>query len=347
MGTKEYIEWIDIAKGIGILLVIAGHTICLKISSPLYAFHMPLFFLLSGLVYNNDKYSKASAFFPTKTKQILKPWAIMWTISLLVCLIIPEWKEALSFKEIIKEFYTTNSNNVQNSSLWYLLCLYVMFILYFFINKIKRSTKTLLLFSIIAIFLPLLKYIEYGIDEYIISMPEKRLPFKLDTALVALVFFCIGSWYKNEIKNFIEKEKSWILLFLYIPFIYIIAYLNGWTNLNSYDFGHIFLLFYPIAFLGIAIVLSWSYKISNSQLKWIRSILIFYGKNSLIIFGLQSLYIRLYLFFFNKVTGLDMVLYANNPWYHQIDSFVVVAFILSPLTVFFFTFLRKKGLNIL
>jgi acyltransferase len=108
MGTKEYIEWIDIAKGIGILLVIAGHTICLKISSPLYAFHMPLFFLLSGLVYNNDKYSKASAFFPTKTKQILKPWAIMWTISLLVCLIIPEWKEALSFKEIIKEFYTTN-----------------------------------------------------------------------------------------------------------------------------------------------------------------------------------------------------------------------------------------------
>ncbi len=235
----------------------------------------------------------------------------MWTISLLVCLIIPEWKEALSFKEIIKEFYTTNSNNVQNSSLWYLLCLYVMFILYFFINKIKRSTKTLLLFSIIAIFLPLLKYIEYGIDEYIISMPEKRLPFKLDTALVALVFFCIGSWYKNEIKNFIEKEKSWILLFLYIPFIYIIAYLNGWTNLNSYDFGHIFLLFYPIAFLGIAIVLSWSYKISNSQLKWIRSILIFYGKNSLIIFGLQSLYIRLYLFFFNKVTGLDMVLYAN------------------------------------
>lgn len=338
MGTKEYIEWIDIAKGIGILLVIAGHTICLKISSPLYAFHMPLFFLLSGLVYNNDKYSKASAFFPTKTKQILKPWAIMWTISLLVCLIIPEWKEALSFKEIIKEFYTTNSNNVQNSSLWYLLCLYVMFILYFFINKIKRSTKTLLLFSIIAIFLPLLKYIEYGIDEYIISMPEKRLPFKLDTALVALVFFCIGSWYKNEIKNFIEKEKSWILLFLYIPFIYIIAYLNGWTNLNSYDFGHIFLLFYPIAFLGIAIVLSWSYKISNSQLKWIRSILIFYGKNSLIIFGLQSLYIRLYLFFFNKVTGLDMVLYANNPWYHQIGSFVVVAFILSPLTVFFLYF---------
>lgn len=175
MVTKQYVEWIDIAKGIGILLVIAGHTIYLGISSPLYAFHMPLFFLLSGLVYDKNKYSKASVFFPAKTKQILKPWGIMWIISLLVCLIIPEWREALSLRIIIKEFYTTNSNNVQNSSLWYLPCLYIMFILYFFISKIKRNAKTLLLLSIIAIFLPLLKYIEYGIDEYIISMPDKRL----------------------------------------------------------------------------------------------------------------------------------------------------------------------------
>lgn len=343
MVTKQYVEWIDIAKGIGILLVIAGHTIYLGISSPLYAFHMPLFFLLSGLVYDKNKYSKASVFFPAKTKQILKPWGIMWIISLLVCLIIPEWREALSLRIIIKEFYTTNSNNVQNSSLWYLPCLYIMFILYFFISKIKRNAKTLLLLSIIAIFLPLLKYIEYGIDEYIISMPDKRFPFKLDTALVALVFFCIGTWYKNKIRNLIEKERPWVLLYLSIPFIYIIAYLNGWTNLNSYDFGHIFLLFYPIALLGIAIILSWSYKISCCQLKWIRSVLVFYGRNSLIIFGLQSLYIRLYLLFFNKITGSEMILYANNPWYHQVGSFIVVTFILSPLTVFFFTVSRKNG----
>lgn len=347
MDTKKHIEWIDIAKGIGIMLVIAGHTICLGISRPIYAFHMPLFFFLSGLVFDNNKYSKFSVFFSVKTKQILKPWAIMWIISLLICLIVPEWREGLSLRTIIKEFYTTNSNNVQNSSLWYLLCMYIMFLLYFLISKVRRNTKILSLFVIIAILLPLLKYVEYGIDKYLISMPDKRLPFKLDTALIALVFFCIGTWYKNKIRNFIEKERSWTLLFICIPFIYIIAYINGWTNINSYEFGNFFLLFYPIAFLGISITLSLSYKISCSQLKSIKTCLIFYGKNSLIIFGFQSLYIRLYLLLFNKITTPEMLLYANNPWYHQVGSFIIVTFILSPITIFFFNFLRKRGLNIL
>jgi fucose 4-O-acetylase-like acetyltransferase len=51
------IEWVDTAKGIGILLVILGHTILLPfISVPIYAFHMPLFFLLSGLFIKANKY---------------------------------------------------------------------------------------------------------------------------------------------------------------------------------------------------------------------------------------------------------------------------------------------------
>lgn len=50
MDINKRIEWIDISKGLGMLLVIAGHTIALKYSSILYTFHMPLFFFLSGLV---------------------------------------------------------------------------------------------------------------------------------------------------------------------------------------------------------------------------------------------------------------------------------------------------------
>ena len=46
------LEWIDKAKGIGIILVILGHTICPpNIKFWLYSFHMPLFFFLSGYVF--------------------------------------------------------------------------------------------------------------------------------------------------------------------------------------------------------------------------------------------------------------------------------------------------------
>lgn len=43
---------IDIAKGVGIFLVVYGHTIKgTEFRTFLYAFHMPLFFVISGLFF--------------------------------------------------------------------------------------------------------------------------------------------------------------------------------------------------------------------------------------------------------------------------------------------------------
>lgn len=66
---KERIEYIDIAKGIGILLVIAGHLFAYRgpISRWIFSFHMPLFFILSGICYKMNsstilvEYKKKSA----------------------------------------------------------------------------------------------------------------------------------------------------------------------------------------------------------------------------------------------------------------------------------------------
>ena len=52
MGSKR-LDWIDIAKGIAIILVIVGHTV--PNPSPLrhaiFSFHMPLFFILAGYTF--------------------------------------------------------------------------------------------------------------------------------------------------------------------------------------------------------------------------------------------------------------------------------------------------------
>lgn len=41
---------IDIAKGIGIFLVVFGHVpLPMDLITPIYLFHMPLFFFLSGM----------------------------------------------------------------------------------------------------------------------------------------------------------------------------------------------------------------------------------------------------------------------------------------------------------
>lgn len=52
--TKQRIDYIDIAKGIGILLVLWGHLyVCDYVHSAIYLFHMPLFFFISGMFYWN------------------------------------------------------------------------------------------------------------------------------------------------------------------------------------------------------------------------------------------------------------------------------------------------------
>lgn len=50
VGTKRRIEYIDIAKALGVFLVLAGHTgLPLPFRSWIYSFHMPLFFFISGI----------------------------------------------------------------------------------------------------------------------------------------------------------------------------------------------------------------------------------------------------------------------------------------------------------
>lgn len=47
---KNRMTYLDMAKGIGILLMIVGHTISLGWQKDLiYSFHMPLFFVCSGM----------------------------------------------------------------------------------------------------------------------------------------------------------------------------------------------------------------------------------------------------------------------------------------------------------
>ncbi|MCM1180019.1 MAG: acyltransferase family protein [Clostridium sp.] len=54
---KGRIEYIDIAKAMAIFLVLIGHTVDSDTiwKNVLYSFHMPLFFLLSGMVINREK----------------------------------------------------------------------------------------------------------------------------------------------------------------------------------------------------------------------------------------------------------------------------------------------------
>jgi hypothetical protein len=211
--------------------------------------------------------------------------------------------------------------------------LFVTFCIFWFVNKIKRTKATIAILVIIAVCLLWQKEVLLYVSHNIVKIPCDRLPFKIDSALVACVFFSVAAWNKDKIKILFKRNFTlWTLILSSIVF-FVISVLSGWTNLNSLDFGRIRLLFYPIAFAGIILVCFVSKKIAELQNSQIKKWLTMYGECSLLIFGLQSIFIRLYLYVFNKIENLNMELYMNNPIIHQIGSFVLVSFVVSPLLI--------------
>ena len=328
------------AKGVGILIVIAGHTFSLRYSYFLYAFHLPLFFFLSGLVFK-DKNDGFVAFLKKKTKSLIKPWAVILFISFLACLAIPQWRNGLEIKPILADFYTANTNTLQNSSLWYLICLFFVLVFFYFVNRIKAKAFHIVFVLLAIAFL----WIKEVLD--ITPLPFHRLPFKIDSALIGIVFFAVGFWNKDWVMSTITKRFKPIHIVLFVLVTACLCVFNKWSNINSLDFGRIRLLYYPIAFMGIASVCVISIMLSNTNCSAIKTMLLFYGKNSILVFGFQSLFIRLYLLFFNELYGSSMTLYGDNPIIHQIGSFFVVSFLMSPAIVLLFTRLRERNINIL
>ena len=80
------IDSLDILKGIGIILVVVGHMIGnqLYIRPWIYAFHMPLFFMLSGYCFNIAKHPQLLPFAVSRVWTLLVPCVLYTVVSLVV-----------------------------------------------------------------------------------------------------------------------------------------------------------------------------------------------------------------------------------------------------------------------
>jgi len=92
-GVKARIDWLDAARGVGILLVIVGHALGGIIDSPLgsdltsfryaffviYSFHMPLFFILAGLLVSHRLANNPRGFAESLLIDLVWPY-FLWSV---------------------------------------------------------------------------------------------------------------------------------------------------------------------------------------------------------------------------------------------------------------------------
>lgn len=302
------VEWIDVCKGLGIILVVLGHTpIPMFLGDLIFSFHMPLFFFLSGYLFQSNKYKNFFSFFKRKVHTILVPYAFFATIVYLFWVFIgrthgdgsridiPVWKPLVGI------FYSVGTDDwlVFNIPLWFLTCIMVVEIAFFAISKQPENKIILITIvcSIIGCFLSLF-------------LPF-RLPWSLDTAFTGLVFFSNGYLLRENIKKLLKLNKlsRFIIALLLITLNILFVHLNGRIDMNSNTYNNYF-YFYIAAFTGIFSVILISQLIKKNK------ILSYFGVYSLIVLALH-------------VTSFSIV----NVFLQVIFSFIKVDILINGLSL--------------
>lgn len=348
MSKNQRIEWIDIAKGIGIILVVLGHCVVKTdyVHKFIFSFHMPLFFILSGYCFHAEKYSGIKEVFLKKAIALLVPYFKFVLLGLIVTLIIPGWREGLSLKGILTDLYLGYPSTVHITSIWYLVSLYGISVVFYILYLWAKKTERNIIIYIGVVLSGMAGYAIYiiksltGVSDNTaevasqIALPGGRLPLTIDASLMALVFFALGVW--------IRKKK--MLEFLTFKGIYAIigfalttllgVFLNVRVNIHGCSYGNI-LYFFACALSGTIMVICLSQLLSENKsniVNQVKKILLYYGKNSLFMFAMQSLFIHLFVYIINECTGKNYELYEDLPTIYGMIGFGVITVVCLPLS---------------
>ena len=301
------IKWIDIAKGIGLYLVILGHLV--KYGSPvfnwIFSFHMPLFFLVSGITFS---YSGNYFFSIKKTlKNLVIPYFAIVIFGIIISLLVPTWAPLSLKRSLLEVFYYVQPESLHVGQIWFLFALAMVQIIFISIREIKiKNIKVefvvIILISIGALFL---KYFETKFH-----LPN--LPFKLDTVFMAILFFYIGFIIKE--KNLAERLnhvgnkylRAFIIAIALLLNIYFGPILNSTINMAANNYNHA-IFFFISSFSGIFAILLLSTLIKEN--KYIE----FYGKNSLSIFSIHSVFLYLFSYCLGLVFAIHFSIMNNIP----------------------------------
>lgn len=134
--NKTRLDYIDVSKGIGILLVVLGHlAIPSKLFDFIFSFYMPLFFIISGiLLFYNNRWQTDNLQFTIKRKikSILWPYIVFSILAIIVDIVI--FKHYTFTENYLFSFFTLTGIG----ELWFLSALFIGEIVFIVLmNKFK------------------------------------------------------------------------------------------------------------------------------------------------------------------------------------------------------------------
>ena len=221
----------DLAKGLGMLLVVFAHV---NYSEPIhtiiYSFHMPLFFVISGMLFNSSKYTSFRNFFVKRIKGLLIPYFVfafsLLFLSILLMIVLKQsfsiWELLNSIKSVFLDRTYEDLRGVNNVALWFLPCLFVLECLYFWVNRVKHP---LILFGIIV------GIVSLG---WILGrFSWARIPWNLRSAMFSIGFYAVGNRVFRPLIKKIKVtlgnvHKSYIYIYIYNMHNHFLDWINSY-----------------------------------------------------------------------------------------------------------------------
>ncbi len=306
---KQHYKYFDIAKGIGIILVILGHIEYISTDLRIFivSFHMPLFFVISGMLMHITGETKRDyrQLFFKKLRRMMLPYLVFSVLDMIVYFgyftltgrdggmttIVSDIVQTVTFYGI--------------SVLWFLPAIFGAEMLLVYIMK-----KTpLAIASAITVAIVALSYILNGRLEAANAMygliPSFAV-FHLFAVAVLRMCFCMGFLLAGYLAAlFISKLRvggvSWaaagVALFVVT---YFVSRVNGVTDLHFMVFNNL-ALYLIAAISGSFALIALSGVLEAAAETLPLRLIRFYGKNSLVI---MATHLDFYILYAAEVGGL-------------------------------------------
>lgn len=273
------ISWIDIAKGIGILLVVAGHSAAINLFGGyvgrwIASFHMPLFFVMAGLCFDEKRYSSWFQYLKRKLTALGYPYVMLSVFLALLSVALyfgddPTmgfWRQMKMMVELSPRI----------SPFWFILVLFSVEIAYWVVAKLIKSEHWRLLVCLGAAF----------VGAFV--MPAGYSVMRPNTFLVSLGFFGVAHAVKPLLAR-LPTRLSWLAgvgAVLLIAHALLILLVFKWeVGFHSCKLGSP-LWFFVVSWIAICAVSVLS--IAVDKVPGVDRSLAWLGRNSIILMAIHG-----------------------------------------------------------
>lgn len=260
---------------------------------------MPLFFFLSGITYNEEKYTNGRKFLASKIKGILIPYFIFCIIALLRNIVeqlyaLRTMGKAFNAAVLAKKavgIVVALRGSAWACAAWFLPCIFVVLILMYGTFKAVRLCKvekrTCVTAAAIVFLAVGLLYAKSGLP---------YMPWSIDVALVAFFFTALGWLCKHAVAQS-RRAIYYVAAMIVGGGVALINYRISGAAVDMYSnqYGNP-VLFLLAAGAGIILIVGISKRLGKKA-----SIISHMGRNSLFYYGMNVLVINLIEFAANAV----------------------------------------------